>query len=356
MQISVLDQTPQIASKPFLVEKNGFWSITVPPKLSNSRGVVHVNNSPSIDLQDVYVARSGDTAATINAGISKKAALLLTPAIYELSEPIVIAQPNFVVLGIGLPTLVATNGRAALRIIAADVRVAGVLLEAGTDVSSSETDALMIWEGADGVGSDIFSRVGAFNYSLPSKPSCRRTRADVHVELRGDRISLDNTWFWHADHDDCNTGSDASLSKHGLVVRGAETRVYGLFNEHMFDDLLQWYGEAGEVYLYQSELPYHLTSFRGVGYHVDPNVTTHTCLGVGVYAISGISNVVAIRLPSNATARNMFAWHINAPEAESFSSIVCSGPDDSAKCYKAVDCDYCDSSPSTASACYKWLL
>ncbi len=253
-------------------------------------------------------------------------------------------------LGIGLPTLVATNCRAALSITAADVRVAGVLLEAGTDVSAAETDALMVWQGADGVGSDIFSRVGAFSYAIASKPSCRRTRADVHVLLSGDRISLDNTWFWHADHDDCGTASDASFSKHGLVVTGAETRVYGLFVEHMFADLLQWSGEAGEVYFFQSELPYHQPSFNGVGYHVAANVKTHTCLGVGVYAISGISNVVAIRLPFNATARNMFAWHINSPEADAFASVVCTGPDDSARCYNASACDYC-----VSSACYKWL-
>ena len=90
-------QLAQVASKPFLVESNGFWSITVPPKLSGTRGVAPADGGPSISLQDAYIAREGDTAATINAGIASKAALLLTPAIYALSEPIVIAKTGFVV-------------------------------------------------------------------------------------------------------------------------------------------------------------------------------------------------------------------------------------------------------------------
>ena len=58
-------------------------------------------------------------------------------------------------LGIGYATLVATNGTSALRVSASDVRVAGVLLEAGTPVGNPATQPLLLWEGSDGVGSDI---------------------------------------------------------------------------------------------------------------------------------------------------------------------------------------------------------
>lgn len=47
------------------------------------------------------------TPTASQAGIIPKRGLLLTPGIYELSTPIVIMNPGFVVLGLGFPTLVA---------------------------------------------------------------------------------------------------------------------------------------------------------------------------------------------------------------------------------------------------------
>ena len=81
-------------------------------------------------------------------------------------------------------------------------------------------EPLLRWAGSDGVGNDLFSRVGAFSYKTAAKPSCLRTRADVHISIEGDDVSLDNTWIWHADHDDCHGLSDTSHSKHGLHVSG----------------------------------------------------------------------------------------------------------------------------------------
>ena len=58
--------------------------------------------------------------------------------------------------------------------------------------------------------------------------------------------------------------------------------------EHTLEDLLIWDGERGQVYFYQSELPYGVdqTSFGDkfyVGYRVGKNVTSHNAYGVGVY-------------------------------------------------------------------------
>ena len=98
--------------------------------------------------------------------------------------------------------------------------------------------------------------MGAFQYNTSSKPSCLRTRADVHVAIDGGDITLDNTWIWHADHDDCHDLSDSSYSKHGLVVHGRNTIAIGLQVEHTMADLVVWKGEGGEVYMFQAELPY----------------------------------------------------------------------------------------------------
>jgi len=78
------------------------------------------------------------------------------------------------------------------------------------------------------VGNDVFTRSGAFRYNTTNKPSCERTRADVHIAIEGNHITLDNTWAWHADHDDCEGLSDTSYSEHGLVVTGADVIALGL--------------------------------------------------------------------------------------------------------------------------------
>ena len=143
-------------------------------------------------------------------GSPAKRALLLSPAIYTLTRPLAIHADGFVLLGIGFPTLIATGGDSALVVTGRGVRISGVLLEAGTSVAAPPSAPLLLWAGSEGVGSDVFTRSGAFKYATALKPSCMRTRADVHVAIAGDAVTLDNTWAWHADHDDCGGLSDRS--------------------------------------------------------------------------------------------------------------------------------------------------
>ena len=153
-RISVRETTPRVAAKPYLVEEEGKWSLAVPPTVKDTRGPLPVGDT-RIDMADVYVTRAGDTAASINAGIVGKRALLLTPAIYSLSEPISIVTSGFIVLGLGFPTLVATAGKSALVISADSARVCGVLLEAGTSLDQGPrgpTEPLLRWAGNEGVG------------------------------------------------------------------------------------------------------------------------------------------------------------------------------------------------------------
>ena len=153
-RISGRETTPRVAAKPYLVEAEGKWSLAVPPTVKDTRGPLPVGDT-RIDMADVYVTRAGDTAASINAGIVGKRALLLTPAIYSLSEPISIVTSGFIVLGLGFPTLVATAGKSALVISADSARVCGVLLEAGTSLDQGPrgpTEPLLRWSGHEGVG------------------------------------------------------------------------------------------------------------------------------------------------------------------------------------------------------------
>jgi len=178
--VSVRETTPRVAAKPYLVEKSGEWRIVVPPVVEGTSGPLPSGKfEAAIRMEEVYVASAADDAASIRKGIIGKRALLLTPAIYALNQPIVIENEGFAILGLGFPTLVATSGHSALIVTADHVRVSGVLLEAGTSVDAAEAAPLLRWAGNDGVGNDVFTRSGAFKYAIQGKPSCMRTRADV---------------------------------------------------------------------------------------------------------------------------------------------------------------------------------
>jgi len=190
-RISVVPTARRIAEKPFLVEEDGAWHIAVPAFRTEASGPSDETDLEStIPMKDVFVAKEGDTAATINGGIVGKRALLLTPAIYGLDYPIEIIQQGFVVLGIGTPTLVNYDGRAALEVLADDVRVAGLHFEAGS--VSSET--LVQWSGNGGVFSDAISRTGAFGYERDFHKSCAVTKQNVHVAITGNAVVMDNSW------------------------------------------------------------------------------------------------------------------------------------------------------------------
>jgi len=283
----------------------------------------------------------------INDGIAGKRGLLLTPAIYNLEAPIAIRRDGFVLLGIGFPTLLATEGQAALTIDAPHARVAGILLEPATDVTTTITAPLMRWSADDGVGSDVFTRVGAFNYSTPAKPSCRETRAHTHLLVEGRNVILDNTWLWHADHDDCGGASDQSYSAHALEVTGDDVLVYGLKAEHTMETIVMWRGEGGAVFMFQSELPYHMPGFAGVGYKVADTVARHTAVGVGVYIIGTLEMATGIELPAAAEATNLFSWVIGRNHSQ-FQSVVCTGEGGARVCYQGNTCDF--------SSCYQLAL
>ena len=126
----------------------------------------------------------------------------------------------------------------------------------------------------------------------------------------------DNLWLWRADHvrlrpneepndprfklyhqvrvweKDANGNkvrkSNECYVENALEVNGNDVKMYGLFCEHTLGHQMVWRGERGTVSFFQCELPYDVdTDYADdgyVGYYVDPNVTAHKGLGVGVYS------------------------------------------------------------------------
>lgn len=375
-QVSTVDTTPRIAEKPYLVEDDatGSWQVWVPPYAEHpTRGAV-ANHSSAVHRRltvgsDVLVIRAdrhkgSDMNALVRNASHPPSGILLTPGIYHMDEPFVVPASDFVVLGLGFPTLVSAQGAEALSV--ADglngVRVAGVLLEAGTAVrknpAENQTRPLLrcgtkdhLERGSSStntriVFSDIFARVGAFSYATNFKKSCMLTQATTMVEVNCPGALLDNTWFWHADHDDCGTASDRCYSAHGLVVSGDNVTAYGLAVEHEMSDLVQWAGENGRVYFFQSELPYHDATFGSqgsVGYAVGENVSHHQGLGLGVYIIGETLRVQsAFKVPPAANLTNMVTLVLGGQTAQ-FAHMVCS-PSGQGRC---IDADSC-----SPPACY----
>eukprot|EP00928_Gymnodinium_smaydae_P036435 TRINITY_DN25467_c0_g5_i1.p1 TRINITY_DN25467_c0_g5~~TRINITY_DN25467_c0_g5_i1.p1 ORF type:complete len:462 (-),score=39.24 TRINITY_DN25467_c0_g5_i1:805-2142(-) len=198
---STIEKTPVIAEKPYICCSANSFQLRVPAISTGARGCSWQTGQPSsdriIDFSRVYVAdAAADTASSINAKLKSDIvdAVVLCPGIYQLDAPITVARSGQVLLGLGLATLVAAKGTAAVLVPSGlpDVRVAGLLLQAG-DV---ETPTLLQWGEKGGAGpgvlSDVFARVGG--------PNIEQVSAEKMVHILSDNIIGDNLWLWRADH------------------------------------------------------------------------------------------------------------------------------------------------------------
>ena len=328
-------ETPIIREKPYLeVDAAGRWSVRVPPLRSNSAGISWHGAAPaglSIPLSRFYIAQAGkDTAETINAALAKGKHLLLTPGIYELTEPIRITRPDTVVLGLGFATLKPTKRTAAITTADVDgITVAGILFDAGESRSP-----VLLQVGPQGshmsharnpiVLADVFFRVGG--------PSVGRT--DTNLEINSNDTIIDHTWIWRADHG-MGVGWISNTSDNGLVVNGNNVTAYGLFVEHHEQYQVLWNGNGGRTYFYQSEIPYDpprqsvYTSAPGVNgwasYKVADKVTSHEAWGLGIYSVfrhPGVTLSRAIEVPKTPNVRFHHMITVALGENGAISNVI----------------------------------
>jgi hypothetical protein len=313
--------TPIVREKPFLaVDARGDWSVRVPSLVANSAGITwHSGSTPgkSIPIRDFYIAQSGrDTAATMNAQLAQGKNLIVTPGIYDLTEPIRVTRANTVALGLGFATLRPVNGTAAITTADADgIILAGLLIDAGP-----VTSPVLLQVGPEGSAAnhaknpislhDVFFRVGG------AGPG----RAVVNLQINSDDTLIDHTWIWRADHG-AGAGWTTNPSANGLVVNGNRVTAYGLFVEHHQQYQVLWNGNQGRTYFYQSEIPYdppdqasYTSGLDSKGaringwasYKVAASVTSHEAWGLGVYSVFRHPDVTltrAIEVPVNPNVR-----------------------------------------------------
>ncbi|MDT0399076.1 MULTISPECIES: coagulation factor 5/8 type domain-containing protein [Streptomyces] len=293
---TTLDRTPISREKPFLYLEGDQYRVFLPALRTDARGVTWGNGTPrgtSLPLDRFYVAKPGDSAATLNQALDQGLHLLLTPGIYHVDQPVRVDRAGTVVLGLGYATLIPGNGVTALKVADVDgVRLAGFLIDAGP-VNSR----VLLEVGPDGASGnhsadpvtvqDVFLRVGG------AGPG----RATTAMVVNARHTIVDHTWVWRADHGD-GVGWETNRCDYGVVVNGHDVLATGLFVEHFNRYDVQWNGERGRTIFFQNEKAYDAPdqaavqngSIKGyAAYKVGDHVTTHEGWGMGSYCYYNVN-------------------------------------------------------------------
>ena len=336
-QNTVLPTSPVTKEKPFLyTDAHGNYQVFVPSVRNDSAGTSWQSGKEaghSLPLRDFFVATPSSSVWSINLALAMGKNLLLTPGVYDLSQPIVVSRPNTVVLGLGFATLVPQHGNAALIALPNNgVTVAGLLVDAGPVNSpvlmSVGTPGRSRSHGDPDLLSDVFFRIGG--------AATTNTSANLSLLVNADNAILDDIWAWRADHGNA-VGWTTNPADTGVVVTGDNVTAYGLAVEHYQKNEVVWSGQGGTDVFFQNELPYDVPSqdawnesAHQLGYPafvVTPNVRSFDGYGMGSYAVfiqtsATIYDDMAFQSPTRDNVRfhNVFTVWIGG--SGGFNSVV----------------------------------
>ena len=290
---TVIDKTPLIREKPYLVLDGSDYRIKIPKLRYNRTGVSWINpkhDEDVLNIGDFYIVKPDvDHSETINAALKEGKNLLFSPGVYKLDKSLQISRPGTLVIGIGMPSLESDNGNSVLNISDIDgVTVCGLTIDAGKIPSGSlfnvgEPNSTQSHAKNPTFLFDLFFRVGG--YGEGKTESC--------LVINSGNVVVDHTWLWRADHGK-NVGWDQNTSRNGLVVNGNSVTVYALFCEHFQEYQTLWNGNEGKVFFYQSEMPYdpptvgswkHDNVGGYASYKVADKVKKHEAWGLGIYCV-----------------------------------------------------------------------
>ncbi|KAI7257918.1 hypothetical protein KC345_g10659 [Hortaea werneckii] len=308
---TVIPAAPVLREKPFLyIDGNGDYYVKVPAIRTAAAGITWASGATegeSLSLSRFHIAIAGtDTAESLNRQLAAGRHLLLTPGIYHLDRPIRVDNANTVILGLGLATLVPDQGVIAMQVADVDgVILAGLLFDAGANCSP-----VLLEVGPPGCSAchsgnpltlhDLFFRVGGAGAG----------KAKICMTLNSSGVIGDHFWIWRADHGE-GVGWEVNTSDTGLIVNGDDVTIYGLFVEHFQKYQTIWNGNQGQLYFYQSELPYDVPdqlswSNQGVNgyasYKVGDSVTRHQAYGLGIYSYFNVGPHIRLHSAIEAPA------------------------------------------------------
>ena len=291
---TTLATSPVTREAPYLyVDSAGGYNVFVPSAQTNSAGITWGSGptpGTSISIDKFFVARPGDSAATINLALHRGRNLILTPGVYHLDRSIEVTRPDTIVLGLGFPTLVPDNGVVSMTVARAKgMLLSGIIFDAGTTNSPvllqvGSGHARSDNEASDpSVLSDVFFRIGG---ATPGK-------ATAALVVNSNNVILDDIWSWRADHGN-GVGWTANTSDTGVVVNGDNVTAYGLFVEHYQKFNVIWNGNGGTDVFFQNEMPYDPPSQAAwmeapgvdgwAAFKVGDNVTSFNGFGMGSYS------------------------------------------------------------------------
>jgi hypothetical protein len=316
---TTVSTTPTVAEKPYLyIDSSGNWDVFVPGDRSNSQGTSWSGgNTPgtSLPISKFYIATPSSTVTQINAALAAGQDLLFTPGVYQINGTITVNNPDTVVLGMGIATLVSNGGNTILS--TADVnglRIGGLLFDAGTTNTNT-----LIQIGPSGssashasdptVLSDVFARIGGATVG----------KATQTMVINSSNVIGDDFWLWRADHGNSGTvGWTTNTAANGMIVNGANVTMYGLAVEHYQAVQVQWNGNGGADYFYQSEMPYdppNQSSWMdgsSDGYpsiNLASSVTSFQAYGLGVYCNFDVNSSVVSANALTSPSSSGVQWH-----------------------------------------------
>ncbi|MGB0008348.1 MAG: coagulation factor 5/8 type domain-containing protein [Candidatus Sulfotelmatobacter sp.] len=297
---TTLATSPVTREAPYLyVDSNGHYNLFVPAVQRDSSGTTWAAGATpgsSIPIQRFFIAKPTDSAEVINLALLFGFDLILTPGVYNLDRSIEILRPDTVVLGLGYPTLIPTNGNASMTVAEGKgTLISGIIFDAGPNNSPV---LLQVGSGCEHFGCghrgndaasdppglyDVFFRIGG---AEPGK-------ATTSLVVNSDNVILDDIWAWRADHGN-GVGWTDNTADTGVIVNGNNVTAYGLFVEHYQKYEVIWNGDGGTDIFFQNEMPYDPPSqaawmeASGVdgwaAFKVTKSVTSFSGYGMGSYS------------------------------------------------------------------------
>jgi hypothetical protein len=283
---TTLAKSPVTVEPPYLYQDSrGAMRVFVPAVQRNTSGpswTTAATPGSSLPISSFFVARPNDSPSKINQALRHGKNLILTPGIYKVDRPLEVTRANTIVLGLGFPTLVPTEGNAVMRTAGNGVSLNGLLIDAGLKKSDvllqvgSEEGNNDETEGNPTALHDVFFRIGG---ATPGK-------AKTALVVNTDGTILDDIWAWRADHGN-GVGWTSNTSDTGVMINADNVSAYGLFVEHFQKYEVVWNGNHGTDVFFQNEMPYDVP--RQAAWREAPGIDGYAAFKVGkeVDAFSG---------------------------------------------------------------------
>jgi hypothetical protein len=300
--MTTLATTPTSRDVPYLyVDSSGTYHVFLPSLRTNSSGPSWANGptpGTSMPMSQFFVVTPSNTAAQMNAALAQGCSLFFTPGVYNIDQTLNVTNPNTVILGVGMPTLIPVGGVNTMQVADVDgVRIQGLLFDAGTTNSNAlltiGTQGSTTSHASNPISvQDTFFRIGGDIAG----------QATNSLIVNANNTLINDIWAWRADHGNAGTvGWTVNTAAHGLVVNGNNVLATGLFVEHYQNYEVQWFGNGGETIFFQNEMPYDPPnqaawmngSLNGyAAFQVAPSVTSFQGYGLGSYCFFNVNKAV----------------------------------------------------------------